>query len=97
MQVDLSRHPVELIVAEAQAEKTPGQRALFHAVCDDVSVELGWWPGEFKNEIKRLYFGDDWHHFSTEDLNHEQYGRLIECAYFVAAEMDVTVIDRRRR
>lgn len=96
-EVDFSRHPVELIAREELREKSDAQRALFHAVCDDVGTRLGYFPGEFKREVKRLYFGEDWRHFSTEDLDHEHYGDLIECAYMIAAEMDVVVPDRRRR
>src|SRR5262245_48025387 len=86
-ELDFARVPVELIAREELRDKSAGQRALFHAVCDDVGVALGYFPGEFKEEVKRVYFGADWALWSTEDLDHEHYGHLIECAYMIAANM----------
>lgn len=111
MSIDFSRHPVELVVREEVPEKTPRQRALFHAVCDEIGAILGYFPGEFKREVKRRYFGNPdaveelldaladlgRQEYSSEDLAYEQYGRLIDCAYLVAAELEIVVPDRRRR
>lgn len=90
------RAPVEIIARTAFVEKSPNQRNLFHAVCDEIGVQLGYFPGEFKEVVRRHYFGFDARYFSTEDLDHEHYGHLIECTYMLAAELGINIPDRRR-
>lgn len=97
MEVDFRRRPVELIAREEIHEKTDRQRNLFHAVCDDVGTAVGYFPGEMKRVVKMVYFGDEWERFSTEDLDYEHYGNLIECAYSIAADLGINVPDRRRQ
>lgn len=93
---EFSEHPIELIVRDWKRPKSDRQRKLFHAVCNDLGIELGYFPGEMKAEVKRRYFGDDWEEYSTEDLSHEDYGHLIECVYVLAAELGIFIPDRRR-
>lgn len=95
--LNFREHPVEIVVREPLVQHSAGQRALFHAVCDDVGPRLGYTPGEFKDELKKIYFGDGWDRLSTEDLDHEHYGYLIETAYRVAAWCEIVVLDRRSR
>lgn len=109
--IDFESNPMELIVRETFDPPSDAQRRLFHAVCEDVGVVLGYWPGEFKEVVRSKYFGDPDEvedllatlrgvptgRFSTEDLSHEYYGRLIECAYAIAADLGIVVPDRRRR
>lgn len=95
--IDFARRPIEIVVREEFEEKTARQRNLFHAVCDDVGVQLGYFPGEFKKVVKAVYFGDDWRFFSTEELDYEHYGHLIECAYMIAAYEGIVIPDRRAR
>lgn len=95
--LDFRRQKIELIVREEVRPKSDRMRGLFHAVCDDVGTELGYWPGEFKMVVKFMYFGDDWADFSTEDLDAEKYGQLIECAYAIAADLGIVVPDRRTK
>lgn len=97
MQVDLKRHPVEIVVREQTQPKSDRQRALFHAACGDLAAVLGYWPGEMKMVIKLRYFGDDWECYSTEDLDHEHYGALIECLYATAADLGIVLPDRRTK
>lgn len=89
--------PLELILRTAREDKTDAQRALFHAVCDDFGNILGYFPGQMKEVIKRVYFGDDWEKHSTEDLDYDQYSALIECVYTIAADLGYFIPDRRRR
>lgn len=96
-EIDFARNPVEIIAREELREKSDGQRALFHAIVSDLATEIGYTPGQLKCEIKRIYFGDDWAHYSTEDLDHARYGELIETAYMVAADLGIFIPDRRRR
>lgn len=93
---DFAKNPIALIVRDWTRPKSDRQRRLFHAVCNDLGMQLGYFPGEMKTEVKRKYFGDDWEQFSTEDLDHEHYGHLIECAYTLAADLEVFIPDRRR-
>lgn len=91
---EFASHPVELIVRDWKRPKSGRQRRLFHAVCNDLGLQLGYFPGEMKKEVKRRYFGEG--DYSTEDLDHEDYGHLIECAYALAAELGIFIPDRRR-
>lgn len=97
MEIDFRRHPVELIAREDLRQKTDRQRGLFHAVCTDLGTAIGYWPGEMKSVVKLVYFGDEWERFSTEDLDYEHYGHLIECAYSIAADLGIVIPDRRRQ
>jgi hypothetical protein len=110
-EIDFSAFPCEIIAREERREKSDGQRALFHVVAADLATEVGSTPGEVKVAIKEIYFGDedavDRLHsilvgigegrYSTEDLDHEHYGELIEVLYTTAAEMGIYIPDRRRR
>lgn len=94
---DFRRHPLELIVREEITPKSDAQRALFHAVCEDVGPLIGYTPGEFKDEVKRQWFGDGWQRMSTEDLPHEHYGHMIDLAYRIASWNEIYLPDRRSR
>lgn len=97
MPLEFRRRPLELIVREEPKDKTARQRALFHAVADDLGQQLGYFPGEMKRTIKQYYYGDGWEKFSTEALDHEHYGDLIECTYMIAAELGIYIPDRRTK
>lgn len=96
MSRDPARHPWELIARELKHPKSDRQRRLFHAAAADLGKVLGSWPGDVKRDIKRIYFGDDYEEWSTEDLDHEEYGELIECLYSTAANLGIFLPDRRR-
>lgn len=97
--LDFEKHPVELIAREVVHPLSPPQRRLFHAICADAAPHFGMTPREYKEGVKDYYFGEEWREldFSTEDLDHEHYGHLIETAYMIAAEHGVYLADRRPR
>lgn len=109
--LDFAGHPVELIVREVVEQISPPQRRLFHAICADAAPHFGMTPGEFKIAVKAAFFGESdsldrltdlvsgisEERYSTEDLEHEMYGWLIETAYRLAAENGVFLADRRPR
>lgn len=110
-EADFSRMPCEVIIREELQPLTDRQRGLFHAVCEDAAPHFGMSPGEFKAEVKRQYYGDEdmidrliallrgvqSGKFSTEQLDHEHYGLLIDVAFLICAEAGVVIPDRRAR
>lgn len=104
MDVDFSRRPVELIAREVREEKTPAQRKLFHAVCADIAPHWGLPPASVKMKVKALFYGVELKGLdgvyyalvpSSEDSDKEEYSRLIDYAYQLAAESGLYLSDRR--
>ena len=98
--------PLELILRTERKEKSPAQRALFHAVCADLAPHLGLTPGETKQLIKEIFYGVETRTVlgverrftqSSEDSDREEYSRLIDCAYQTSAEQGINIPDRRPR
>lgn len=94
--IDFRKKRIELIAREEVRPKSARQRALFHAVCSDLALEIGERPAKVKDDIKALYFGTD-DEYHTEDLDHEQYGALIESTYAIAADLGIQLPDRRTK
>lgn len=106
MAVDFRRHPVTLIVREEIREKTPEQRALWHAVIGDLAPKMGLTPAQTKLRVKAAFWGvevqgeGDFYYAlvpSSEDADREEYSRLIEFTYQYAAEAGIVLVDRRER
>lgn len=96
--------PLELILRTERKEKSPAQRALFHAVCADIAPLVGLTPGGAKLKIKASFYGVDiigeggvYYALvpSSEDSDREEYSRLIDHAYQWAAEAGFNIPDRR--
>ena len=102
---DFVANPVDIILKSASDPKTHDQRKLFHAVCADLAPHWHLTPGETKSAVKVSFYGVD--HVviagiritflkSSEDSDKEEYSRLIEHSYQMAAESGVEIQDRRR-
>lgn len=105
--------PLEIIFRTEHVPKTAEQRRLFHAICGDVSREMGLTPADVKVKIKAAFYGADvfivkmrsghevlWADVpSSEDSDREEYSRLIDFSYQWAAEANppIVVQDRRTR
>lgn len=96
--------PLELILRTERKEKSPAQRALFHAVCGDLAPLLGLAPAETKQLIKEQFYGVETkvvlgvpRRFTqaSEDSDREEYSRLIDFAYQLGAEQGFNIPDRR--
>lgn len=103
-EIDPARRPVELIVREERIEKSGGQRRLWHAVLGDLAPRLGLSPKETKQLVKEEFYGVEVREVlgrryrfvpSTEDSDRDEYGRLIEFTYQLAAENGIELPDRR--
>lgn len=88
--------PLVLEIRQKREEKTPAQRALWHAVIGDFAEKLGLSPRETKELIKTEYWGKR-EKVSTEKLDRVEYGKLIDFTYQYAAERDVFIPDRRAK
>lgn len=105
------KSPLVLTLASEKVPKTAEQRALFHAICSDISKIMGLTPADVKVKIKASFYGAEvfivrmrtghevlWADVpSSEDSDREEYSRLIDHAYQWAAEGDVVIPDRRTR
>lgn len=104
MSFDPARQPVEMILRKPRVEKTHDQRKLFHAICAELAPHIGLTPGEAKQLVKQSFYGVERklvlgrvREFtqSSEDSDREEYSRLIDHAYQVAAEAGVVISERR--
>jgi len=100
MRPDVEKHPLELIVREEDKEKSHDQRKLWHAMLDQFARELGYWPEEMKQVVKRQFLGSktitvggkDYEITpSSENLTRQQYSELIEFTFALAAEQGITL------
>lgn len=104
MDVDFSQHPTELIMRAEYRQKTDAQRKLFHAVCADVAPLWGLTPRAVKLKVKADFYGVEVIDRdgvivavvpSSEDSDREEYSRLIDHTYQMAAESGFEIPDRR--
>lgn len=93
-------NPLEVVIRDAEPEKTHEQRKLFHAICRDIARELGETPAHVKQAIKVDYFGVEtfevggkWYAMvqSSEEPGKREYSELIEFALRWGAEHGVMV------
>lgn len=100
MRPDCEKHPLEIIVREEDKEKSHDQRKLWHAMLQEFAQELGYWPEEMKQVVKRQFLGaktikvggKDYEVIpSSEGLTRKQYSELIEFTYALAAEQGITL------
>lgn len=105
MDIDFAKHPCELVVRSERVEKTDAQRALFHAVCADIAPLWALPPRAVKLRVKADFYGVEVIDRdgvivgvvpSSEDSDREEYSRLIEHAYQMAAESGHHIPDRRQ-
>jgi hypothetical protein len=83
-------------------DKTHEQRKKFHAICREISNQIGLTPGQVKAAIKQDQFGIDefkmgnkWYRTvkSSEDTDRVEYSELIEAAYRWGAENEVVITE----
>ena len=103
-EVDFAHHPVEVIVRDPKKEKTPEQRALFHAIVGDIAKTTGETPAAIKLRIKGEFYGVEVTTTDgvvamlvpeSEDSDREEYSRLINFSYQWAARRGISLVDRR--
>lgn len=106
MTLPFAERRFELILREARVEKTDAQRRLWHAVVGDLAPILGLTPGETKHLVKAEFYGSETrtvmgraHEFvrSSEGSDREEYGRLIDFTYELAAREGINLNDRRTK
>jgi hypothetical protein len=106
MTFDPEKRPVVLVLREELVEKTPAQRALFHAICGDLAPHLGLTPRACKLLVKARFYGVEAADHdgvivaivpSSEDSDREEYSQLIDFAYQMAAEQGIHLADRRTK
>jgi hypothetical protein len=104
MKFDPDRHPMELIVREERREKSHEQRKLWHAVIGDLAPHLSLTPAQCKLLVKARFWGvevkgeGDFYYAlvpASEDADREEYSRLIDFTYQLAAEQGIYLPDRR--
>lgn len=99
--------PLEVVVRPPRKEKTGDQRRLWHAMLSEFASHTGMTPAEAKGVVKAEYFGPEPMTLpsghvvqvvreSSEDLDREQYSRLIDFTAQFAAEHGVVLSDRRK-
>lgn len=87
--------PIVLELRKPTKEKTAAQRSLWHAVIGDIAEKVGLTPREVKDSVKKDYWGAK--PPSTEKLDRDEYGKLIDYTYQWAAEREVYIPDRRTK
>jgi len=94
----------EIIVRAMRREKTHDQRALFHAICGDIGLEIGLTIGQVKRAVKVEFYGEDEFKIgdrtyreiqSSEDSDRAEYSRLIDFTMQWASENGILIQDRR--
>lgn len=97
--MDLSK-PKQVEIKDYKKDKTAEQRSWFHTLCGLLGEELGYTKGEMKECIKQeeigtkeIVIGGATRQItaSSERLSREDYSKLIETTYRIAAEVGVVL------